>query len=76
MLKTTCISSKWMRGHGAPFAWQKGYGAFSVSSSKIQTAIRYIDTPEAHHRRRTFEQEFIALLEKHDVRYDSDSVFS
>jgi REP element-mobilizing transposase RayT len=68
-------SSKWMREHGKPFAWQKGYGAFSVSSSKIQTVIRYIDTQEAHHRRRTFEREFVALLEKHGVSYDPDFVF-
>jgi hypothetical protein len=37
--------------------------------------IRYIDTQEAHHRRRTFEQEFVALLEKHGVRYDREFVF-
>ena len=67
-------SSKWMRGHGSRFAWQKGYGAFSVSSSNIKTVIRYIDTQEAHHCRRTFEEEFVALLEKHGVRYDQEFV--
>jgi len=68
-------SSKWMREHGTRFAWQKGYGAFSVSSSKIAGVIRYIDTQEAHHRSRTFEQEYVALLEKHGVRYDPNVVF-
>jgi REP element-mobilizing transposase RayT len=68
-------SSRWMREHGTAFAWQKGYGAFSVSSSHIQTVIRYIETQEAHHRNRTFEQEYLALLEKHGVRYDPDFIF-
>jgi REP element-mobilizing transposase RayT len=68
-------SSKWLREHGTLFAWQKGYGAFSVSSSNINTVIRYIDTQEAHHRRRTFEQEFVALLERHGVQYNPDFVF-
>jgi REP element-mobilizing transposase RayT len=36
--------SKWMREQGMPFAWQKGFGAFSVSSSNINSVIRYIDT--------------------------------
>jgi REP element-mobilizing transposase RayT len=68
-------SSRWMGEHGVRFAWQKGYGAFSVSSSNIQTVIRYIDTQEAHHRRRTFEEEFVVLLEKHGVRHDPEFVF-
>ena len=63
-------SSTWMREHGARFAWQKGYGAFSVSSSKVSAVIRYIDTQEQHHRRRSYEQEFKALLDKHRVEYD------
>jgi putative transposase len=36
-------SSKWMRETNKTFAWQKGYGAFSVSSSNVSTVIRYID---------------------------------
>ena len=68
-------SSKWMREHGTRFAWQKGYGAFSVSSSNISAVIRYIDRQEAHHRRRSFEQEFKALLDKHGVEYDAKFIF-
>jgi len=68
-------SSKWMREHGARFAWQKGYGAFSVSSSKVSAVIRYIDTQEHHHRRRSYEQEFKALLDKHGVEYDPKLIF-
>src|SRR5215472_14293165 len=68
-------SSSWMREHGTAFAWQKGYGAFSVSSSHIQTVIRYIENQEAHHRKRTFEKEFVALLDKHGIQYDPNFVF-
>jgi putative transposase len=63
-------SSKWMNEHGKRFAWQEGYGAFSVSSSNISTVIQYIDGQEAHHRKRSFETEFIALLKKHNVKFD------
>jgi putative transposase len=63
-------SSKWMTERGTRFAWQKGYGAFSVSSSSIPAVIKYIDNQEAHHRKRSFEEEFIALLRKHGVEYD------
>jgi hypothetical protein len=41
---------------------------------KLRRWFRYIDTQEAHHCRRTFEQEFVALLEKHGVRYDQEFV--
>ena len=53
-------SSKWM---GKRFAWQRGYGAFSVCKSTLDQVARYIRNQEAHHRRRNYEQEFIALLE-------------
>jgi putative transposase len=63
-------SSKWMNERVSGFNWQKGYGAFSVSSSNVAVVIKYIDSQEAHHRKWTFEQEFIALLKKHGVPYD------
>ncbi|HWX56225.1 MAG TPA: IS200/IS605 family transposase [Verrucomicrobiae bacterium] len=47
-------SSTWMNEHGKRFAWQEGYGAFSVSSSNISTVIQYIDGQEARHRKRSF----------------------
>ena len=64
-----------MREHGAAFGWQKGYRAFSVSSSNVSAVIRYIDRQEEHHRRRSFEQEFKTLLDKHGVHYDSEFIF-
>jgi hypothetical protein len=57
------------------FAWQQGYGGFGVSKSNIAAAVRYIQNQEQHHRKMTFEEEFIALLEKHGVEYDPRYVF-
>jgi len=68
-------SSKWMRETKKTFAWQKGYGAFSVSSSNVSTVIRYIDQQEAHHKKKSFEDEFVALLKKDGVQFDPKYVF-
>ena len=65
-------SSRWM---GRNFAWQRGFGVFGVSASNVDAVVRYVRTQEAHHRRMTFEQEFIALLEKHGIAYDPRYVF-
>ena len=63
-------SSKWMGEQGIKFSWQEGYGAFSVSSSLLATVIKYVDNQEAHHRKFTFEQEYIAMLKKQGVPFD------
>lgn len=68
-------SSKWVGDLGKDFAWQEGYGAFSVSSSNIDSVIRYIENQEEHHRKIGFEDEFITLLEKHGIDYDPKYVF-
>jgi REP element-mobilizing transposase RayT len=68
-------SSKWMNEHGMRFEWQGGYGALSVSASNLATVKRYIANQEKHHRRMTFEDEFISLLEKHGIEYDPKYVF-
>jgi REP element-mobilizing transposase RayT len=65
-------SSRWM---GCNFAWQRGFGVFGVSASNMDAVIRYIRTQETHHRKMTFEEEFLALLEKHGVEYDPRYVF-
>ena len=57
------------------FRWQSGYGAFTVSKSSEDKVIRYIKNQKEHHRRQTFEVEFVALLDKHDVEYDERYVF-
>ena len=68
-------SSKWLNETGKHFAWQKGYAAFSVSASNIGTVVNYIRNQEQHHRRMTFEEELVALLKKHDVKYDPEDLF-
>jgi REP element-mobilizing transposase RayT len=52
------------------FAWQTGYGAFTVSNSNQETVEGYIARQEAHHRRKTFQEEFLAFLKKHGLEYD------
>jgi REP element-mobilizing transposase RayT len=52
------------------FAWQTGYGAFSVSTSQAVTVRRYIERQQEHHRRRTYQEEFVAFLKAHGIEYD------
>jgi REP element-mobilizing transposase RayT len=70
-------SSGWMhrRYPELNFAWQEGYGAFSVSQSQSDNVKKYIQNQEKHHRKMTFEVEFIALLEAHRVEYKKRYVF-
>lgn len=68
-------SSRWACEEGYKFAWQQGYGAFSVSRSVVPTVIRYIQNQEAHHRRMSFDAEFLALLKKHGMEFDPKFVF-
>ena len=70
-------SSKCMNEHRTrrDFAWQEGYGAFSVSASNTPAVVRYIESQPEHHRRRSFEDEFVALLKKHGIPYDPKYVF-
>ena len=68
-------SSRWASEEGHKFAWQQGYGAFSVSSSIVPTVVRYIQNQEAHHRKMPFDQEFLELLKRHGVQFDPKFVF-
>ena len=52
------------------FAWQDGYGAFSVSKSQDAEVKEYIGKQRQHHRIRTFQEEYQALLDRHDIAYD------
>ena len=65
-------SSRWM---GVGFSWQEGYGAFSVSPSQIDVVKRYIQNQDEHHRKRSFEQEFVRLLRNCGIEYDERYVF-
>jgi len=66
-------SSKWINDEkvlGKGFAWQVGYAAFSVSESQVEAVRRYIRNQEEHHRKQSFQEELIALLQRHGVEYN------
>jgi putative transposase len=65
-------SSRWM---GEGFAWQQGYGAFSVSPSQIPAVRKYIANQAEHHHKQSFEEEFVALLKRCGIEYDPQFVF-
>ncbi len=75
-LKTS--SSKWLKTRSprlANFAWQRGYGAFSVGPSDLEALRGYIDGQEKHHQTRTFQDEFRAFLAKYAVDFDERYVW-
>jgi putative transposase len=70
-------SSKWMHEHGHPkFEWQGGYSAFSVSVSNQEAVKKYIAGQEEHHKKATFQEEFLALLKKHGVAYNEQYIWA
>ena len=68
-------SSRWVHEGAHKMEWQEGYGAFSVSASNVATVEQYIRNQAAHHRKMSFEEEFVALLKKHGVEFDGRYVF-
>ena len=52
------------------FAWQTGYGAFTVSYSSVEAVKNYIANQAEHHRKRTFQEEFVEFLQRHGIEYD------
>ncbi len=72
-------SSKWVHEtfpEHRLFSWQEKYGAFGVSVSLLDNIVKYIQNQEKHHRKMTFQEEFVALLEKHRVEYDERYLWS
>ena len=68
-------SSKWMNDSGVGgFAWQDGYGGFSIGISQQAATIRYINNQAEHHHTRGFEAEFVAFLKKNGIEYDPSHV--
>lgn len=57
------------------FAWQSGYGVFSVSESGLDRVRRYIRGQKEHHRKMTFKEEYIAFLKRHQIEYDERYVW-
>ncbi|MDB2685738.1 IS200/IS605 family transposase [Mariniblastus sp.] len=71
-------SSKWINERSnvsRKFEWQSGYAAFSVSESQAPAVTEYITHQAEHHRKMSFEEEFLAILKKHKIEYDRRYVF-
>jgi len=70
--------SKWINDHKLcrrHFGWQVGYGGFSVSESNLGSVKDYVKCQKEHHRTRSFQEEFLALLERHGISYDPDRIW-
>ena len=66
-------STKWIKSvlpDSQSFAWQEGFGSFSVSASQKEAVMQYIANQEEHHKTRTFQEEFTTFLKIHSVQYD------
>lgn len=66
-------ASGWMHNvfpDAKDFSWQNGYGAFSVGPSEIERIKRYIANQKSHHGKQSFEDEFIDLLNLHEIEFD------
>ncbi|WP_269536949.1 transposase [Cerasicoccus fimbriatus] len=71
-------SSRWIKTQGeqyANFAWQRGYGVFSISPSHLPSLIEYINDQKEHHRRETFQDEYRRLLRKYGLAFDEKYVW-
>jgi putative transposase len=71
-------SSKWIKTKGqkySKFAWQNGYGAFSIGQSQLPVVKKYIAGQKEHHRRKTFQEEFREFLRKYQIQFDERYVW-
>lgn len=71
-------SSKWINNKGlvsGKFSWQAGYGAFSYSKLQVPRVIEYIQNQKEHHKKESFQEEYLKLLETHEVDFDSRYIF-
>jgi REP element-mobilizing transposase RayT len=71
-------SSSWVKKQNANFKdfyWQKGYGAFSIGQSQVETVINYIKGQKEHHKKQDFKDEYRALLNKYEIDFDEQYVW-
>jgi putative transposase len=68
-------SSKWAKSVKPGFGWQGGYSAFTVSESQVERVEHYIQNQREHHKKSSFEEEFIALLKAHGLPYDPNHLW-
>lgn len=72
-------SSKWMNDRSRPvttFLWQAGYGAFTVSSSNVARVREYVRRQQEHHKKKSFQEEYLAFLNRQELQFDEDSLWS
>lgn len=71
-------SSRWIKtldSYYSKFAWQGGYGIFSVSASQVQKVKDYVTNQKEHHRKKTFQEEYEAFLKAYNIEYNPEYVF-
>jgi REP element-mobilizing transposase RayT len=69
-------SSRWLRENQSEFSgWQTKYGAFSIGSKDEQALINYINNQENHHKKISFQEEFVDLLIKYGIEYDQKYIW-
>ena len=66
-------SSSWVKQNTSQqyFAWQEGYGSFSVSYSSLEKVYNYMKNQEEHHKTKSFDQEYLELLKKHNLKINN-----
>jgi len=68
-------SSSWIRQRQGTFAWQNGYGAFSVGQTELPKVKQYVEGQAKHHAKTTYQDEFLALLREHGLEWDDRFVW-
>jgi putative transposase len=71
-------SSKWINDHDlcvGKFSWQSGYGAFTCGRLDVPRVVRYIENQEAYHRKTTFQEEYVKLLQQMQIEFDQRFIF-
>ena len=63
-------TSKWAKEFSPGFTWQSGYGAFSVGHRELPAVRQYIETQAEHHKKFSFQEEFLNILREHDLEWD------
>lgn len=69
------VSSSFVKERVPDFSWQAGYGVFSVEAAGLDRAAAYVRTQEAHHQKRSFQDEFRALMVEHGIEWDERYVW-
>ena len=72
-------SSRWIKtidSYYREFAWQGGYGGFSVSQSILNKVKRYIENQEDHHKQISFKEEYLLFMKEYKIQYNEKYLWS